>query len=121
MLCPDCNSNTKVIDSRSQPGFVYRRRKCKSCGMRFSTEEKISIPERIDIYVVIEGSTNIYPININTEDWDASLLFSTTIVVDQIPVQVQISKNGPSRFTKCIGFEDEKEAKNFVNLKNDPQ
>lgn len=38
MNCPACESETKVIDSRKKPGYIYRRRKCQ-CGTRFSTRE----------------------------------------------------------------------------------
>src|SRR5687767_10856059 len=36
--CPECDVVTKVVDSRSKPGYNYRRRQC-SCGTRFSTKE----------------------------------------------------------------------------------
>lgn len=39
MNCPECNADTKVIDSRPIEGGVRRRRACKACGCRFSTEE----------------------------------------------------------------------------------
>lgn len=39
MNCPECNADTKVIDSRPIEGGVRRRRCCKACGCRFSTEE----------------------------------------------------------------------------------
>lgn len=40
MLCPKCKGKAVVIDSRKyKTGEVYRRRKCTSCGCRFSTLE----------------------------------------------------------------------------------
>jgi transcriptional repressor NrdR len=43
MLCPFCRQGeTKVIDSRGSEEFVIRRRrKCLSCGRRFTTYEKL--------------------------------------------------------------------------------
>lgn len=40
MTCPICGEKTKVVDSRCDDGeTVYRRRECKSCHYRFTTEE----------------------------------------------------------------------------------
>lgn len=41
MDCPICESRTKVVDSRSYAGAVYRRRRCSTCGNEFITEEDI--------------------------------------------------------------------------------
>lgn len=41
MLCPICNSDTRVIDSRFKDSRIRRRRKCLSCGYRYSTYEVI--------------------------------------------------------------------------------
>lgn len=38
--CPDCNADTKVVQTRSEPGKVTRRLKCKNCHKLFVTEEK---------------------------------------------------------------------------------
>lgn len=42
MKCPYCGTdNTDVIDSRQQ-GYVRRRRyKCRECGGRFTTQERV--------------------------------------------------------------------------------
>ena len=46
--CKDRLFNSKVIDSRKQGlkrlyiESIYRRRQCKNCGDKFSTEEKIT-------------------------------------------------------------------------------
>jgi len=40
MNCPECDSDTKVIDSRTN-GVVRRRRQCKNCDYKFSTEEQV--------------------------------------------------------------------------------
>lgn len=37
--CNKCHSETVVIDSRDEDGYVRRRRKCVSCGHRYSTVE----------------------------------------------------------------------------------
>lgn len=40
MNCPSCNRpDTRVVDSRSAPDCTRRRRRCRSCGLRFSTNE----------------------------------------------------------------------------------
>lgn len=40
MNCPFCHKNqAQVIDSRSYPDRVRRRRECLSCGARWSTTE----------------------------------------------------------------------------------
>lgn len=37
--CPDCGSETSVIESRSTKDSRRRRRQCKACGRRFTTYE----------------------------------------------------------------------------------
>lgn len=39
MICPECKSRTRIIDSRPTNKDVRRRRKCRECGHRFSTIE----------------------------------------------------------------------------------
>lgn len=40
MTCPKCDGKTQVIDSRKiSVDTIHRRRRCKACGYRFSTEE----------------------------------------------------------------------------------
>ena len=42
MRCPNCESEElKVLDSRSQPHTIKRRRMCLSCSYRFTTFERI--------------------------------------------------------------------------------
>ena len=43
MNCPECNSSTKVIESRESSNSIRRRRACVSCNERFTTHEKIHI------------------------------------------------------------------------------
>lgn len=50
MKCPFCGAeDTKVIDSRPTEDSIRRRRKCESCGRRFTTYEKV---ETIPMMVV---------------------------------------------------------------------
>ena len=44
MKCIKCDSETGVCDSRlrNEANIVWRRRKCKSCGHIFTTEEVIT-------------------------------------------------------------------------------
>lgn len=39
MTCPVCGAETKVVDSRSEPDCVYRRRVCVECKYSFTTSE----------------------------------------------------------------------------------
>jgi len=43
MVCVNCNSETRVINSRIQKrsNQVWRRRRCVMCGLVFSTEENV--------------------------------------------------------------------------------
>ncbi|MBM4410286.1 MAG: transcriptional repressor NrdR [Chloroflexi bacterium] len=42
MKCPFCgHASTKVIDSRAVEAGIRRRRRCESCGERFSTQEQM--------------------------------------------------------------------------------
>lgn len=51
MICPYCNSDTKVIDKRETPDqkATRRRRECLKCHKRFTTYERI---ERTDLFVI---------------------------------------------------------------------
>ena len=45
MTCPECNGQTKVVDSREPDAQkVRRRRECLVCGYRFNTLEVV-LPE----------------------------------------------------------------------------
>lgn len=39
MTCPICGGKTKVVDSRSAPDCVYRKRACLNCEYSFITVE----------------------------------------------------------------------------------
>ena len=38
-VCDKCDTPTIVIDSRDEFGYIRRRRKCTSCGQRYTTVE----------------------------------------------------------------------------------
>ena len=44
VICPDCNAQTHVVESRSADGggAVRRRRACTACGFRFTTFERVA-------------------------------------------------------------------------------
>lgn len=46
MLCPECQSASRVIDSRNKPEYLYRRRECLECGERFTTHETLIITRK---------------------------------------------------------------------------
>ena len=48
MRCPTCGvDDDRVVDSRPTPGAeaVRRRRECRACGERFTTFERVELPE----------------------------------------------------------------------------
>jgi transcriptional repressor NrdR len=49
MNCPTCDRETRVLETRqSTSGVVRRRRQCRACGARFTTNERIvSQPFRV--------------------------------------------------------------------------
>ena len=50
MECPYCgDTKTKVIDSRSVGGGIRRRRRCLSCGDRFTTHER---PQSRNLFII---------------------------------------------------------------------
>lgn len=61
MQCPKCHEkNTKVVDSRSieEGKATRRRRKCDTCGYRFSTFERLEITELI--VLKNDGTSSLY-------------------------------------------------------------
>ncbi len=55
MECPECSNKTKVLDTRKYSGAVYRKRKCKSCGFTFWTEE-IELDKNADIIKTVQAT-----------------------------------------------------------------
>ena len=62
MDCPECYGRTDVADSRRQIDGVTRRRKCRSCGYRFSTIEididlynRMSPPDREALRAAVDS------------------------------------------------------------------
>lgn len=46
MQCTQCKKgDTKVVDSRDGHGSIRRRRQCLKCGFRFTTYERLEIPQ----------------------------------------------------------------------------
>lgn len=44
MRCPFCGSNnSQVLETRDAPDGIHRRRKCRECGQRFSTTERVEL------------------------------------------------------------------------------
>ena len=39
MECPKCGGETDVLKTRQYEDRVYRRRECRDCGHRFTTDE----------------------------------------------------------------------------------
>jgi len=45
MRCPECgHEDSKVVDSRSGPSHIRRRRECLGCASRFTTHERMETP-----------------------------------------------------------------------------
>ena len=45
MRCPECgHDDSKVVDSRSGPSHIRRRRECLNCSARFTTHERLETP-----------------------------------------------------------------------------
>lgn len=40
MLCPECNGKLEVVETVKNLDYIYRRRRCKSCGQLIYTTEK---------------------------------------------------------------------------------
>ncbi len=45
MICPKCSAETQVIDSRDSSDGVRRRRTCVGCKYRFTTYERVELPQ----------------------------------------------------------------------------
>lgn len=45
MRCPNCKSESQVIDTREADNGVRRRRACLNCQQRFTTYERIELPK----------------------------------------------------------------------------
>jgi len=54
MLCPFCNAETKVVDSRLSKDSLRRRRECTKCQRRFTTYERI---ESTNLLIVKKDGT----------------------------------------------------------------
>ena len=44
-MCPQCkNFKSDVMSTRQRDGTLVRRRSCMTCGVRFTTHEKVYVP-----------------------------------------------------------------------------
>ena len=60
MNCLKCNSSTSVVDSRPQEtSAIKRRRKCSSCGYRFSTIEQVLTEKTVVKKVTVKETVKI--------------------------------------------------------------
>lgn len=59
MICPVCKQATEVIDARPSTGNFRRRRRCKSCGYRFTTREHYVDPLPLDTLKVSRKEFNV--------------------------------------------------------------
>jgi len=58
--CLKCNSSTSVVDSRPQEtSAIKRRRKCNSCGYRFSTIEQVLTKKTVVKKVTVKETVKI--------------------------------------------------------------
>lgn len=46
-LCPSCQADSRVVDSRKRPTFRWRQRKCVVCKRTWPTYETLLHPNRI--------------------------------------------------------------------------
>lgn len=44
MICPECNGKLEVVETVRDSDYVYRRKRCKSCGQLIYTTEKAVVP-----------------------------------------------------------------------------
>jgi transcriptional regulator NrdR family protein len=52
MMCPNCQHETVVLQSRLAPGNVFRRRRrCKRCEYMFTTYETVMAGDRLKLAV----------------------------------------------------------------------
>ena len=44
MICPNCKEKnySRVLETRSTPEYIRRRRECQKCGQRFFTQEYVT-------------------------------------------------------------------------------
>ena len=77
MICPKCNTKTKVVDSRRKDSYTVRRRHaCGKCQYRFSTYERMTdisiyisdLPKNVYGILVKQGYTNIEISELSSED-----------------------------------------------------
>ena len=80
MNCLKCNSSTSVVDSRPQEtSAIKRRRKCNSCGYRFSTIEQVLTKKTVVKKVTVKETVKIRKPKVKPRD-----PFSDTAYLDSL-------------------------------------
>jgi hypothetical protein len=53
MICLKCGGNTECVDSRDHGDYIRRRRKCKICGFRYTSKERVllELEERQSLFL----------------------------------------------------------------------
>jgi transcriptional regulator NrdR family protein len=64
MVCVYCSGATHIVNSRAQKrsNSVWRRRKCRDCGLIFSTEESVQYE---NIWLVVDPSGSYSPFSLD--------------------------------------------------------
>ena len=96
MLCPYCKEpNTQVIDSRTceEGSAIRRRRKCPTCGARFTTYEKAAL--QMPLIIKKNGSVR--------EAYNSDKLRrSMQIALRKRPVKASVLYSAISRIEKLL-------------------
>ncbi len=59
MNCPQCQgSDSKVLETRASSGSIRRRRECRDCSHRFTTQERIEM--RLPLVVKKDGGRELF-------------------------------------------------------------
>lgn len=71
--CEKCGGATAVINSRDEFGYVRRRRKCSSCGYRYSTVEiRKSDFDRVEknVQTIKDMADDLHSFNSIFDNWE---------------------------------------------------
>jgi len=60
MICLKCGSDTKCTDSRDHGDYIRRRRKCKVCGFRYTTKERVLLEPEEKQPLFLEETIRLY-------------------------------------------------------------
>jgi hypothetical protein len=70
MICLKCDSDTKCTDSRDHGDYIRRRRKCKVCGFRYTTKERVLLEPEEKQSLLLDGFVRVYGKSINRKTLD---------------------------------------------------